>query len=73
MTISNADIQDWEVNPVTKAIQKKLGEAGLEALVKCTILETCDQTAMRTAENQGFSFGCAAWQDAVDELKGESK
>ena len=69
MTISNADIQDWEANPVTKAIQKKLGKAGLEALANCTILETCDQTAMRTAENQGFSDGCAAWQEAVDELK----
>ena len=69
MTISNEDNQQWEAKPVQKEIQEKLGKAGLEALANCTILETCDQTAMRTAENQGFSNGCAAWEDAVDELK----
>ena len=73
MTISKADIQDWEANPVTKAIQKKLGQAGVEALGQIAIQETCDETAMRTAENIGFSKGCAAWGDAVDELMGDSE
>jgi len=69
ISISREDIQDWEANPVTKAIQKKLGEAGLESLGQISIQETCDKTGMRTAENIGFTKGCAAWQDAVDELK----
>ncbi len=73
MTISNADIQDWEVNPVTKAILIKLGQAGLETLGQIAIQATCDETAMRAAENIGFAKGCAAWEDAVEELKGESE
>ena len=71
--ISNADIQDWEANPVTKAIQVKLGQAGVETLGQISIQATCDETAMRAAENIGFSKGCIAWVDAVDELKGESE
>ena len=73
MSISREDIQDWEVNPVTKAVLKKLGEAGLESLGQISIQETCDQTGMRTADNIGYSKGGAAWQDAVDELKGDSE
>lgn len=69
MTISNEDIKDWEANPVTKAVQKKLAEAGLETLSQIAIQATCDETAMRAAENIGFSKGCLSWQDAVDELK----
>ena len=69
MLISIHDIQDWEANPVTKAIQRKLGEAGVEALANIGIRGTCDETAMRTAENIGFSDGCLAWVDAVNELK----
>ena len=73
MTISKADIQDWQANPVTKAIQKKLAEAGVESLGQIAIQGTCDETGMRTAESIGFSNGCIAWVDAVDELKGESE
>ena len=73
MTISNADIQDWEANPVTKAIHKKLARAAIDSMDQIAIQETCDETAMRTAESIGFSGGCLAWKDAVDELKGESE
>ena len=69
MTISNEDIKDWEVNPVTKAVQKKLAEAGLESLSQIVIQETCDETAMRAAECIGFSNGCLSWEDAVDSVK----
>ena len=73
MTISNADIQDWEANPVTKAIQKKLAEAGVESLGQIAIRGTCDETGMRAAESIGFSNGCFAWVDAVYQLKGDSE
>ena len=73
MTISNADIQDWKANPVTKAIQKKLAEAGVESLGEISIMGTCDETGMRAAENIGFSNGCFAWSDAVDQLEGDSE
>lgn len=69
MTISREDIQDWEANSVTKAVLKKLGQAGLDSLEQISIQATCDETAMRTAECIGFSKGCVSWQEAVDELK----
>ena len=73
MTISNADIQDRKANPVTKAIQKKLAEAGVDSLGQIAIMGTCDETGMRTAESIGFSNGCFAWVEAVDQLKGDSE
>jgi len=73
MTISISDIADWEANPVTRTIKIKMKTAEADALANSTILETCDKTAMRTAENYGFSQGCAALVDAIDELKEESQ
>lgn len=71
MVLTKADLQDWNSNPVTKAIFKKIKEEIEAARAESSMLETVDQTALRTAYKEGFVDGAdalsQAYEDALEE------
>lgn len=72
MTSTKSDFQDWLVNPVTKLIVDALNEEVLETQSQSTIMQTCDETAMRTARNQGELDGILRIRDVYNKLEGEA-
>lgn len=75
MLLTKQDLNDWKANPVTKEISKFLSEQVIEIRTESCLRDTCDQTAMQTARNEGLIEGInalnAAFHELMDSLEGD--
>jgi hypothetical protein len=73
MTLTKADLQDWNSHPVTRAVFKKIKEELEGARSESSMMDTVDQTALRTAFKEGFIEGAEAlfmaYEDALEEAE----
>ena len=71
MTLTKADLQDWNSHPVTKAVFEKIKKEIEGARSESSMMDTVDQTALRTAFKEGFVEGAEAllmaYEDALEE------
>ncbi len=68
MVITKQDLQDWHSNPVTKAIASKLEQQVKDVRSESCLRETCDQTAMQTARNEGTIEGIDALNEVYEDM-----
>lgn len=72
MALTKSDFKDWLVNPVTKLIIEGLNDELLELQSECTLRNTCDETVMATARNQGELDGILRIKDVYATLEGNA-
>jgi len=66
MVLTKQDLQEWNSHPVTKAVFKKIAGETEEALKESTMMDTVDQTALRTAFKEGFIEGMSALSESYE-------
>ena len=66
--LTKQDLQDWHSNPVTKAIANKLEQQVKDVRSESCLRETCDQTAMQTARNEGTIEGIDALNEVYEDM-----
>ena len=66
MVLTKADLQDWNSNPVTKMIFKKISEELDVARTDSCMMPTADETALKTAYKEGFVEGANALLEAYE-------
>ena len=71
--LTKQDLQDWHSNPVTQAISKSLTEQANDIRLESCMRDTCDQTAMQTAYNEGQISGLDLINETYDDLLVGSK
>ena len=59
---------DWRANPVTKALSNLLQEHVAELKAESCLRDTCDQTAMQVARNEGIIEGLDALNLAFEDM-----
>jgi len=72
MVLTKADLQEWNSHPVTKAVFKKIAQEVNDARISSSMMETVDQTALRTAYKEGFIDGASALTEAYDDALEEA-
>ena len=72
-TLTKQDLQDWNANPVTKAIFKEIHEQVLAIKDESVVKDTCDQTAMQAARNEGVIEGATLLKEAYEVLEEASE
>ena len=73
MVITPEDLKDWGSHPVTKAIFKEVDNSLLELSRSSCLCATADETAMKTAYNEGIAEGIASFKEAYEILEEDSK
>lgn len=73
MTLTKQDLQDWNSNPVTKAIFTEIDETLIELRAKSTVRDTVDQTAMQSSYNEGMAEGINGLREAYEVLEEAAK
>lgn len=68
MSLTKQDLVDWKNNPVTVAISKALNEQAELIRLESPIRDTCDQTAMQAAQNQGQIDGLDLINEVYEDL-----
>ena len=68
MILTKQDLQDWNSSPVTKAIASKLEQQCTDVRSESCLRETCDQTAMQTARNEGQIEGIEMLNEVYDDM-----
>ena len=63
MVITKEDLQDWNSHPVTKAIFEGISESLAELKQESCMRPTSDETAMKTAFNEGVAEGISSLRD----------
>ena len=58
--LTKQDLEDWNAHPVTKMIFKEIKEAQESLTNESCLCATADETAMRTAYNEGVLMGSHA-------------
>ena len=75
--LTKQDLQDWKANPVTKGLSKLLQDHVNEVRKESCLRDTCDQTAMQVARNEGMIEGLdalnEAFNDMYETLEGDSE
>ena len=71
--ITKQDLQDWSSNPVTRAISKKLEEQVKDIKSESCLRDTCDQTAMQVARNEGTVEGVEALNEVYADMLEEAE
>ena len=66
--LTKQDLQDWHSSPVTKAISKSLTEQSSEIKSESCMRDTCDQTAMQVAYNEGQISGLDLMNEVYEDL-----
>ena len=66
--LTKQDLQDWNSNPVTKAIASKLEQQCTDVRSESCLRETCDQTAMQTARNEGQIEGIEMLNEVYEDM-----
>ena len=70
--LTKQDLQDWNSNPVTRAISKKLEEQCKDVRSESCLRQTCDQTAMQAAINEGTIEGIESLNEVYEEMLSEA-
>jgi nicotinate-nucleotide pyrophosphorylase len=70
--LTKQDLQDWNSHPVTRAISKKLEEQCNDVRSESCLRETCDQTAMQAARNEGMIEGIEMLNEAYEDMLSEA-
>ena len=68
MILTKQDLQDWNSSPVTKAIASKLAQQCTDVRSESCLRETCDQTAMQTARNEGQIEGIEMLNEVYEDM-----
>lgn len=71
--LTKQDLQGWNSHPVTKAIIEKLEEQCSDVRSESCLRDTCDQTAMQTARNEGMIEGIDMLNEAYEEMLSEAE
>lgn len=66
MVLTKQDLQEWNSHPVTKAVFKKIEEEIQAARMESSMMQTADETALRTAYKEGFIDGGSSLKDAYE-------
>lgn len=69
MVLTKEDLQDWNSHPVTKAIFGCIDVSLIELRQESCMSATCDETAMKTAKNEGIAEGVNSLKDAYEILE----
>ena len=67
--LTKQDLQDWNSHPVTKAIFKEIHDQVLSIQMESVVRDTCDQTAMQAARNEGMVEGASLLKGAYEEIE----
>ena len=67
--LTKQDLQDWNSNPVTKQIFKEIYAQVLLVKDESVVKDTCDQTAMQAARNEGIIEGATLLKEAYEVLE----
>ena len=67
-TLTKQDLQEWHSHPVTLQIFKRIKEETLEIKSESCLRDTCDQTAMQVARNEGMAEGVQALAEIYDDM-----
>lgn len=73
MILTKEDLQDWNSHPVTKRIFEGIEEARKELKEESCLCETSDETAMKTALNEGIAQGINILKEAYELLEEDSE
>ena len=73
MVLTKADLQEWNNNPVTRALFKQVREQIDEAREESSLMPTADETAQKTAFKEGVVFGANALLEAYDDALEEAE
>lgn len=68
MAITKQDLQEWNSHPVTRAISKMLEQQCTDVRSESCLRDTCDQTAMQAARNEGTIEGIDAINEVYEEM-----
>lgn len=71
--LTKQDLQDWNSQPVTRALAKRIEEAIQELKSESCLRETCDQTAMQTAYVDGQISGVDAMNEVYEDMLSEAE
>jgi len=69
MVLTKQELQDWNQHPVTKAIFAGIDASLIELKQESCLSATCDETAMKTAKNEGIAEGINSLKDAYELLE----
>jgi hypothetical protein len=67
--LTKQDLQDWNSHPVTKRIFKEIYDQVLAVKEESVVRDTCDQTAMQAARNEGMIEGASLLKEAYEVLE----
>ena len=71
MVLSKQDLQEWHSNPVTRELFSKIKREIEDERSSSAMMPTVDETALKTAYNEGFIDGASAlteaYSDALEE------
>ena len=70
--LTKQDFQEWNSHPVTRAISKKLEEQCNSVKSESCLRDTCDQTAMQVARNEGAIEGIEALNEVYEDMLSEA-
>lgn len=71
--LTKNDLQDWNSHPVTRALAKRLEEQVQEIKSASCLRDTCDQTAMQAAYNDGQVSGVDAMNEVYEDMLSEAE
>lgn len=66
MILTKEELQDWNSHPVTKAIFEGIGTSLNELKSESCMCSSADETAMKTAFNEGVAEGINSLKDAYE-------
>ena len=66
--LTKQDLQEWNSHPVTRAISKKLEQQCNDVRIESCVKETCDQTAMQAARNEGQIEGIDMLNEVYEDM-----
>ena len=73
MVLTKADLQDWNNNPVTRAIFKTVEQEIEGYQNQSSLYATVDETALQTARKEGVIEGARALLDAYEMVLEETE
>ena len=71
--LTKQDLQEWNSHPVTREICKQLEEQCDEVRKESCLRDTCDQTAMQSARNEGTIEGIDKLNEVYEEMLSEAE
>ena len=69
MVLTKEDLQEWKSHPVTQQIFEEIDKAVIELKLESVVRDTCDQTAMQAARNEGVIEGASLLKEAYEVLE----